>query len=83
MNAVETSQLKAKQYMLFWSLMKGGLNDHSIKDFKNEMEVLAMYAVDPALRDAALKASTRYDDMGAAPGGPLTFPGILRASNAQ
>lgn len=61
MDEFERARRHEGEHRLFLKLMSGGLEDHSIAEFKDEMECLAIHAIHPAIREAARKAMTRYD----------------------
>lgn len=73
MNAVERSVRRQTQYSLFFQLQSEGLEDRSIGEYREEMWALSQYAMDPALRSAAAKAMTRYDE-GASGARPFPEP---------
>jgi hypothetical protein len=72
MKSVEDAQRQTAEYRFFFRLMSEGLQERSIKEFKAEMEGLALCAMDEALRKAARRAMGRYDEKAPSPPPPVS-----------
>lgn len=73
-------ELRQKQYQRFWTILSDGLANSSIAEFREEMEAIAMHAIDPALREAAAKAMHRYDRIAGRPSAPFVDPRLVANS---